>query len=104
MLSLTLMLIFITMAHCTYPSIFGLSHSEKIYLGQAVENQELDEFAGEEVQKVEITAIMLESRPIQSAIRTDGKTLACSSGYLHVARPINSQIFIQCLPRASPFP
>lgn len=99
-LSLTVVLISTTMAHCTYPSLFEGSLSEKICLDQGRENPEL---SGGASQFLALSGIALKFGPIPNTIGVNAK-ISCFPTWIFRGHPrsITAQILPQSLARASP--
>lgn len=105
MLSLTLMLIFSTMAHSTYPSVSEMNLSDKICLEQGTENREFHDFGCRDPQNAKVIGIMLKFGSVRNVIRANGKTLPWPTR-IFAAHPksMNAQVSFQYLSRVSPLP
>jgi len=99
-LSLAVIFISTTMAHCSYPSVFEMSSSERICLEQQRENQESGDRAG---QDLGFTSITPKFGSIRNTIRANGKISRWPTPIFPAdLKSITAQILLQSLPRASP--
>ncbi len=99
-LSLAVIFISTTMEHCSYPSIFEMSLSEKICLEQQRENQESGDRTG---QDLGFTSITPKFGSIRNIIGANAKTSRWAILILPAdPKSITAQILLQSLPRASP--
>lgn len=99
-LSIALILICTTMAHCTYSNVLAMSLSEKICLEQGRENQELRDWGG---QYLSFTSLVPAFRSIRNTIGVNIKT-SCWPIQVFPSYPksVTAQMLFQSLPRASP--
>jgi len=101
-LSLAVIFISTTMVHCSYPSVFEMSVSEKICLEQQRENQESGDRTG---QDLGFTSMTPKFGSIRNIITANEKALAWLTRIFSVhPESVNAQISFQYLPRASPLP
>ena len=98
--SLILIMICTTMVHCTYPNAFEMRPSEKIYLEQGGENQELRDWGGQELL---FTNFARGFGSIRNTIGVNAKT-SCLPTWILPNNPhsITAQILLQPFSRASP--
>ena len=103
--SLTFILIFTTMVHCTYPSVFGISSSEKICFKHRAESWEFNGLISQNLKNIKAVDITLKFGSIRNIIGTDGEILPWFSRISSAnIKSISAQIFFEYLPRASPLP
>ena len=99
-LSLTLILIFATVAYCNYPSVFEMSPSEKICLEQERKNQEFRDWPG---QGLSFTSIAPKFGLIRNTIWANAEPSRWLTWILPAEpKSITAQDLFQSLARASP--